>query len=98
MIAVGIIIVIIGLAFLEGLRLGLMPLGETLGSTLQEKDSRHPMFAHKFGLWFRAGSLAIFAEPAIGVLRPQVQVLIPLAPLLWTILNTVPPTWLIPLG
>ena len=34
MIAVGIIIVIVGLAFfMEGLRLGLMPLGETLGST-----------------------------------------------------------------
>ena len=38
MIAVGIIIVIIGLAFfMEGLRLGLMPLGETLGSTLPRK-------------------------------------------------------------
>ena len=38
MIAVGIGIVIIGLAFfMEGLRLGLMPLGETLGSTLPRK-------------------------------------------------------------
>ncbi|MGY9014754.1 MAG: DUF1538 family protein [Rhodospirillales bacterium] len=38
MIAVGISIVIIGLAFfMEGLRLGLMPLGETLGSTLPRK-------------------------------------------------------------
>ena len=38
MIAVGIIIVIVGLAFfMEGLRLGLMPLGETLGSTLPRK-------------------------------------------------------------
>ena len=38
MIAAGIIIVIIGLAFfMEGLRLGLMPLGETLGSTLPRK-------------------------------------------------------------
>ena len=35
MIAVGIMIVIVGLAFfMEGLRLGLMPLGETLGSSL----------------------------------------------------------------
>ena len=35
MIAAGIMIVIVGLAFfMEGLRLGLMPLGETLGSTL----------------------------------------------------------------
>ena len=38
MIAVGILIVIVGLAFfMEGLRLGLMPLGETLGSTLPRK-------------------------------------------------------------
>ena len=38
MIAVGIIIVIIGLAFfMEGLRLGLMPLGEELGSSLPRK-------------------------------------------------------------
>ena len=38
MIAAGIMIVIIGLAFfMEGLRLGLMPLGETLGSTLPRK-------------------------------------------------------------
>ena len=38
MIAAGIMIVIVGLAFfMEGLRLGLMPLGETLGSTLPRK-------------------------------------------------------------
>ena len=38
MIAVGILIVIVGLAFfMEGLRLGLMPLGEILGSTLPRK-------------------------------------------------------------
>ena len=38
MIAAGIMIVIVGLAFfMEGLRLGLMPLGEALGSTLPRK-------------------------------------------------------------
>ena len=38
MIAAGIVIVIVGLAFfMEGLRLGLMPLGEILGSTLPRK-------------------------------------------------------------
>jgi len=38
MIAAGIMIVIVGLAFfMEGLRLGLMPLGETLGSTSHER-------------------------------------------------------------
>ena len=38
MIATGISITIVGLAFfMEGLRLGLMPLGETLGSTLPRK-------------------------------------------------------------
>ena len=54
MIAVGIIIVIIGLAFfMEGLRLGLMPLGETLGSTLpRKKDFRDTLPSNKLGFWF----------------------------------------------
>ena len=65
---------------MEGLR-WLMPLGETLGSTLPRKDSRHPMFAHKFGLWFRAGAFATLPNLPSVFCVPQVQVLIPLAPL-----------------
>ena len=91
MIAVGIIIVIIGLAFMEGLRLGLMPLGESLGSTLPRKKIAGipclPKLSLAFG--FVLGAFATFAEPAIGVLRAAGSGVDPTAaPLLWTILNT----------
>jgi len=91
MIAVGIIIVIIGLAFfMEGLRLGLMPLGETLGSTLPRKKILGiPCLPASLAFGFVLGAFATFAEPAIGVLRAAGSGVDPtLAPLLWTILNT----------
>ena len=91
MIAVGIIIVIIGLAFfMEGLRLGLMPLGETLGSTLPRKKILGiPCLPTSLAFGFVLGAFATFAEPAIGVLRAAGSGVDPtLAPLLWTILNT----------
>ena len=91
MIAVGIGIVIIGLAFfMEGLRLGLMPLGETLGSTLpRKKIFGIPCLPASLAFGFVLGAFATFAEPAIGVLRAAGSGVDPtLAPLLWTILNT----------
>jgi len=91
MIAVGIGIVIIGLAFfMEGLRLGLMPLGETLGSTLPRKKILGiPCLPTSLAFGFVLGAFATFAEPAIGVLRAAGSGVDPtLAPLLWTILNT----------
>jgi len=91
MIAVGIGIVIIGLAFfMEGLRLGLMPLGETLGSTLpRKKIFGIPCLPASLAFGFVLGCFATFAEPAIGVLRAAGSGVDPtLAPLLWTILNT----------
>ncbi len=91
MIAVGIGIVIIGLAFfMEGLRLGLMPLGETLGSTLpRKKIFGIPCLPASLAFGFVLGAFATFAEPAIGVLRAAGAGVDPtLAPLLWTILNT----------
>jgi len=91
MIAVGISIVIIGLAFfMEGLRLGLMPLGETLGSTLpRKKIFGIPCLPASLAFGFVLGAFATFAEPAIGVLRAAGAGVDPtLAPLLWTILNT----------
>jgi len=71
MIAVGIGIVIVGLAFfMEGLRLGLMPLGETLGSTLpRKKIFGIPCLPASLAFGFVLGFFATFAEPAIGVLR-----------------------------
>ena len=91
MIAVGIIIVIIGLAFfMEGLRLGLMPLGESLGSTLpRKKIAGIPCLPASLAFGFVLGAFATFAEPAIGVLRAAGSGVDPTAaPLLWTILNT----------
>ena len=91
MIAVGILIVIVGLAFfMEGLRLGLMPLGETLGSSLPRKKILGiPCLPTSLAFGFVLGAFATFAEPAIGVLRAAGSGVDPtLAPLLWTILNT----------
>ena len=91
MIAAGIMIVIVGLAFfMEGLRLGLMPLGETLGSTLPRKKILGiPCLPASLAFGFVLGAFATFAEPAIGVLRAAGAGVDPTAaPLLWTILNT----------
>lgn len=91
MIAVGIMIVIVGLAFfMEGLRLGLMPLGETLGSSLPRKKILGiPCLPTSLAFGFVLGAFATFAEPAIGVLRAAGSGVDPTAaPLLWTILNT----------
>ncbi|MAS78923.1 MAG: hypothetical protein CMI25_00715 [Opitutae bacterium] len=91
MIAVGILIVIVGLAFfMEGLRLGLMPLGEILDSTLpRKKIFGLPCLPSSLAFGFVLGAFATFAEPAIGVLRAAGAGVDPTAaPLLWTILNT----------
>ncbi len=91
MIAAGIMIVIVGLAFfMEGLRLGLMPLGEALGSTLPRKKILGiPCLPASLAFGFVLGAFATFAEPAIGVLRAAGAGVDPTAaPLLWTILNT----------
>jgi multisubunit Na+/H+ antiporter MnhC subunit len=91
MIAAGIMIVILGLAFfMEGLRLGLMPLGEALGSTLPRKKILGiPCLPTSLAFGFVLGAFATFAEPAIGVLRAAGAGVDPTAaPLLWTILNT----------
>ena len=76
--------------FMEGLRLGLMPLGETLGSTLPRKKILGiPCLPTSLAFGFVLGAFATFAEPAIGVLRAAGAGVDPTAaPLLWTILNT----------
>ena len=85
MITTGILVVAIGLMFfMEGLRLGLMPLGETIGGALP-KSSRLPtilLFA------FLLGVGATFAEPAIAVLKAAGSgVVAAEAPLLFSLLN-----------
>jgi len=85
MISIGIFIVIIGLMFfMEGLRLGLMPLGETIGAILPRNTPLWGVLLFAFIL----GIGATFAEPAIAVLRSAgAGVRADQAPLLYSLLN-----------
>ncbi len=85
MIGAGIFIVALGLMFfMEGLRLGLMPLGEEIGSLLP-KNSRMPVI---LVFAFLLGVGATFAEPAIAVLKAAGAGVKPdAAPLLYSLLN-----------
>lgn len=66
LIAVGISVIVLGLAFfMEGLFLGLMPLGEVIGLKLPRKSGLTGILA--FSLILGIG--VTFAEPAIGVLQ-----------------------------
>ncbi len=65
-IAAAIAIALVGLMFfMEGLRLGLMPLGEDLGAALPTNCSMKTVMLFSFVV----GILATLAEPAIGTLR-----------------------------
>jgi hypothetical protein len=85
LISIGIFLVIFGLAFfMEGLFLGLMPLGDLIGFKLPQK-ARLPVILI-FG--FILGVLATFAEPAIGVLKSAGSAVKAWdAPLLYVIVN-----------
>lgn len=85
MIAAGILIVAVGLMFfMEGLRLGLMPLGEVIGSVLP-RNSKMPLI---LTFAFLLGVGATFAEPAIAVLKAAGATVSPTAaPLLFSLLN-----------
>ena len=85
MIAAGIVIVAFGLMFfMEGLRIGLMPLGETIGAVLP-RNSTLPVI---LGFAFLLGLGATFAEPAIAVLKAAGAGVRPAdAPLLYSLLN-----------
>ena len=84
-IAIGLSLVILGLAFfMEGLFLGLMPLGEVIGIKLPQKSRLPVILIFAFIL----GGGATFAEPAIGVLKAAGSSVLPWeAPLLFVILN-----------
>ncbi len=85
MIAVGIAVVAIGLMFfMEGLRVGLMPLGESIGVVLPRSGN----MALILGFAFLLGLGATFAEPAISVLKSAGAGVKPEeAPLLYSLLN-----------
>ncbi|WP_095148378.1 DUF1538 domain-containing protein [Pseudomonas sp. Irchel s3a18] len=81
----GLFAVIVGLMlFMEGLKLGLMPFGEIIGSNLPRKLSLPVVLLVTLLL----GIGVTFAEPAIGALRAAGQnVSAQHAPYLWAILN-----------
>ncbi|MCP4576894.1 MAG: DUF1538 domain-containing protein [Deltaproteobacteria bacterium] len=84
-VATGIAAVVLGLAFfMEGLFLGLMPLGEVIGIKLPQKTKLPIILTFAFIL----GLSATFAEPAIGILKTAgAYVKAWDAPLLFLVLN-----------
>lgn len=81
----GLFAVMIGLMlFMEGLKLGLMPFGESMGNTLPVKS---PLPVVLF-IAFLLGVGVTFAEPAIGALKAAGQIVqVEKAPFLYAILN-----------
>ena len=84
-ISAGLLSVIVGLMlFMEGLKLGLMPLGEALGSGLPVRST----LAVVLTVAFLLGVGVTFAEPAIGALKQAGQIVdIERAPYLYALLN-----------
>jgi hypothetical protein len=81
----GLFAVIIGLMlFMEGLTLGLMPFGETIGKTLPVKSPMPVVL----GIAFLLGVCVTFAEPAIGALQQAGKIVdVNKAPYLFALLN-----------
>ncbi|MDD3534784.1 MAG: DUF1538 domain-containing protein [Candidatus Cloacimonetes bacterium] len=84
-IGMGLVMVILGLSFfMEGLLLGIMPMGEEIGIRLPQRAK----FGSILFIGFILGVVATFAEPAIGVLKVAgSSVLAWKAPLLFLLLN-----------
>ncbi len=85
-IILGIVAVVVGLAFfMEGLFLGIMPLGEACGLRLPARVSLGVLVVFALVL----GGTATYAEPAIAMLRVQGGATLPWrAPLLFFLLNS----------
>lgn len=81
----GLFAVIIGLMlFMEGLTLGLMPFGETIGKRLPVKSPMPVVL----GIAFLLGVCVTFAEPAIGALQQAGKIVdVNKAPYLFALLN-----------
>lgn len=84
-ITAGLISVIVGLMlFMEGLKVGLMPFGETIGNVLPSKSPLPIVLLIAFLL----GIGVTFAEPAIGALQAAGAIVdVNTAPYLYTLLN-----------
>ena len=85
MLTAGLLAVILGLMlFMEGLKVGLMPFGETLGTTLPV----HSPLPVVLLVVFLLGIGVTFAEPAIGALKAAGQFVdVTTAPYLYALLN-----------
>ena len=85
LISIGLVAVILGLMiFMEGLKVGLMPFGETLGSRLPVRSPLPVVLLIAFLL----GIGVTFAEPAIGALKAAGQIVnVESAPYLYALLN-----------
>lgn len=81
----GLLAVVVGLMlFMEGLRVGLMPFGETIGHALPTRSPLPVVLVVAFLL----GVGVTYAEPAIGALRQAGQLVrVEDAPFLWGLLN-----------
>jgi len=81
----GLISVMVGLMFfMEGLKVGLMPFGEAIGTTLPAKSKLPVVMTVAFLL----GIGVTFAEPAIGALKTAGSIVdVNQAPYLYTLLN-----------
>ncbi|MEW6516100.1 MAG: DUF1538 domain-containing protein [candidate division FCPU426 bacterium] len=84
-IAAGLLAVMAGLMlFMEGLKLGLMPFGETIGNNLPRRTGLFVVL----GITFLLGVGVTFAEPAIGALQVAGSIVDPAkAPYLHLLLN-----------
>ncbi|WP_044408857.1 DUF1538 domain-containing protein [Thiomicrospira microaerophila] len=95
-ITAGLVAVVIGLMlFIEGLKLGLMPFGETIGNKLPQKSSLPVLLLVTFLL----GIGVTFAEPSIGALKEAgANVVAQDAPYLYAMLNIYTETLVLMVG
>ncbi len=96
LITAGLFAVIIGLMFfMEGLRIGLMPFGETIGSSLPRRSPLPVVLL----ITFLLGIGVTFAEPAIGALQAAgSNIVVERAPYLYALLNQYADTLVLVVG
>ncbi|MGD9342288.1 MAG: DUF1538 domain-containing protein, partial [Chromatiales bacterium] len=96
LITAGLFAVIVGLMFfMEGLRIGLMPFGETIGSSLPRRSPLPVVLL----ITFLLGIGVTFAEPAIGALQAAgSNIVVERAPYLYALLNQYADTLVLVVG
>lgn len=96
LITAGLFAVIVGLMFfMEGLRIGLMPFGETIGNSLPRRSPLPVVLL----ITFLLGIGVTFAEPAIGALQAAgSNIVVERAPYLYALLNQYADTLVLVVG